>query len=64
VNEDVISVVRYALTSEDEIAHGEAWDDVRKRGLGVCAYCHDAWPCRTQLGIDRLLLALLVAALR
>lgn len=44
-----------ALTSEDEIAHGEAWDDVRKRGRGECAYCDMDWPCRTQRGIDRLL---------
>lgn len=46
-----------ALRSEDEIAHGEAWDDERKRGLGVCAYCDDEWPCRTQQGIDRALAA-------
>ena len=44
-----------ALTDEDEIAHGEAWDDVRKAGVGVCAYCDGDWPCRTQQGIDRLL---------
>jgi hypothetical protein len=50
--------LRAALTDEDEIAHGEAWDDVQKRGIGVCAYCDDEWPCRTQRGIDRLLAAL------
>ena len=49
--DDVIA----SLTSEDEIAHGEAWDDVRKVGLGSCAYCDDEWPCRTQRGIDALL---------
>jgi hypothetical protein len=48
-----------ALTSEDEIGHGEAVKDgpdgyVR---LGVCAYCDGEWPCRTQRGIDRLLAA-------
>jgi hypothetical protein len=52
--------VEDALTSEDEIAHGEA---VVERpdgnqggyiGLGSCAYCDGEWPCRTQRGIDRL----------
>ncbi len=49
--------LRAALTSEDEIAHGEAV----KEGpdgyvpLGRCAYCDGAWPCRTQRGINRLL---------
>ena len=53
-----VDSIRAALTDEDEIAHGESWDDVRKKGLGVCAYCEDEWPCRTQRGIDRLLAAL------
>jgi hypothetical protein len=44
--------VRAALTDEDEIAHGEAFYD---GGLGVCAYCRNEWPCRTQQGINRLL---------
>jgi len=46
-----------ALTDEDEIAHGEAWSET-KGGLGVCAYCDEAWPCRTQRGIDKALTAL------
>lgn len=52
-----------ALTNEDEIAHGEAWlydGDNAGHGLGVCAYCDDKWPCRTQRGINRLLAALRV----
>ncbi len=48
-----------ALTDENEIAHGEAYDG--KRLMGVCAYCDDEWPCRTQQGIDRLLARLGVA---
>lgn len=43
-----------ALTSEDEIAHGEAYEPSHG-GLGVCAYCDREWPCRTQRAIDRLL---------
>jgi hypothetical protein len=59
-SEKRLSDVRTALTSEDEIAHGEAVREgpdgyVR---LGVCAYCDDTWPCRTQRGIDRLLAAI------
>jgi hypothetical protein len=42
-----------ALTSEDQIAHGEASDGVRL--LGECAYDDEPWPCRTQRGIDSLL---------
>ncbi len=52
--DELLVVVRSALASEDEIAHGEAWSEARG-GLGVCAYCDDEWPCRTQRGIDRLL---------
>ena len=46
-----------ALTDEDEIAHGEAvvMQDSEYVPLGLCAYCDDTWPCRTQRGIDRLL---------
>jgi hypothetical protein len=50
--------VRAALTSEDEIAHGEAVTQHATRTyerLGRCAYCEEIWPCRTQRGIDRLL---------
>ncbi len=53
-----LDVVRAALTDEDEIAHGEAWSAGRGEGIGLCAYCSDSWPCRTQRGIDRLLAAL------
>jgi hypothetical protein len=49
-----LDVIRAALTSEDEIAHGEAYEPSRG-GLGVCAYCDGEWPCRTQQGINRLL---------
>ena len=54
--QDVIA----ALTSEDEIAHGEAVfeRDGRLVQTGKCAYCDDDWPCRTQRGIDRLLASL------
>jgi hypothetical protein len=52
-----MDVIRKALTSEDEIAHGEAWHS-DKGGLGVCAYCDADWPCRTQQGLDRLLATL------
>lgn len=52
---EALDAVIAALTDEDEIAHGEAWDDVRKQGRGFCAYDDDDWPCRTQKGIDRLL---------
>lgn len=54
------ALIREALTSEDEIAHGEAVFE-RDGALvrtGHCAYCDDDWPCRTQRGIDRLLVAL------
>jgi hypothetical protein len=60
-DEGLRDIVRRALTSEDEVAHGEAirggWtEDPRSRdGMGVCAYCDAPWPCRTQQGIDRLL---------
>ncbi len=47
-----------ALTSEDEIAHAEAWNEAENRGIGICAYCGHEWPCRTQQAIDRLLAAL------
>jgi len=49
-----------ALTNEDKIAHGEAWSESANRGghsLGFCAYCGDAWPCRTQRAIDAALAA-------
>lgn len=58
---DLIAAAVAALTDEDEIAHGEAVrggnsnDPQAYEGMGVCAYCGDAWPCRTQRGIDRLL---------
>lgn len=51
-------MVLEALTSEDEIAHGEAWNDMHKRGQGWCAECGDHWPCHTQRAINRLLAAL------
>lgn len=60
-DEGVPDAVRAALTDEDEIAHGEAvrGGDTRDprtyEGVGVCAYCGDDWPCRTQRGIERLL---------
>ena len=52
---DALRPVLAALTSEDEIAHGEAITMRGGAGVGVCAYCEDEWPCRTQRGIDRLL---------
>jgi hypothetical protein len=58
---DALALAVDSLTSEDEIAHGEAvWE--RDGGAvvetGRCAYCDDEWPCRTQRGIDRLLAAI------
>jgi hypothetical protein len=53
-----IIVSKVALTSEDEIAHGEAVTQHANgtyERLGQCAYCNDIWPCRTQRGINRLL---------
>ena len=55
--EMLAAVVAAAMTSEDEIAHGEA---VYERDGEIihtaeCAYDDEAWPCRTQQGIDRLL---------
>lgn len=50
-----------ALTSEDEIAHGEAVVESRlgrMLEMNVCAYCGSEWPCRTQRGVDRLLAVL------
>jgi hypothetical protein len=51
---EALDVVVAALTSEDELAHGEAFEPSRG-GLGVCAYCERPWPCHTQQAIDRLL---------
>jgi hypothetical protein len=47
-----------ALTDEDEIAHGEAVSGTAGLPIGLCTYCGDDWPCRTQRGIDRLVAAL------
>lgn len=47
---DAAERVLVALESEDELRHGEA---VKERaigyvGLGICAYCGEYWPCRTE----------------
>ena len=55
---EALAAVVAALTSEDEIAHGEAVKTDSHGGyirLGGCAYDNEPWPCHTQRGIDRLL---------